>query len=489
MKKKNLIGSFGRGLGVLAGTVLLFCMGGCEKDAPGAERGSYEEPTQQAVLTPDPEPAVITQPEPTVADPEPEQTASSEIPVLVRSERSENYWGEDYRDLYLATDYQLLHVEEAYGESHPLLRDAVEAANESILIAESEIFSDLADEIKRQDPEDRKRDLEFGRFPEHLHWEVYTRRADPKILSYLILKRSYDGIAEYETQTCMAHNFYVESGQEIGFSEVVADEDAFYELLAEKTAKQSQEEMLSAYQIDRGYDPEATKQEILKCMKEDTGCWVLDPQGITFCFDSFIFVTGPEKVTVLFSEDTEGTIFTDAFRTDIPEDWIMQLPQFWEHTFDADDDGVADKLEFYESSDYDASADRFAVSGVSIGFDGKYEKFPCTEGADAYDYRAYLVHRGGKSSLLVSHMEYDYGYLDSYNLVAGGARQADAVEASIAWLEEAAQIWGEEKISPSYVPADPDRIPILYLEHAENPAITEGMLGIGSDGSFTEKTP
>ena len=85
-------------------------------------------------------------------------------------------------------------------------------------------------------------------------WMVYLRRADEKYLSF-VSEFCSEGLFDDGAYTeYTAHSYYVDNGKEIAFSDVIADENAFYDLLADKMYESINEKLQQYYSYDMGID-------------------------------------------------------------------------------------------------------------------------------------------------------------------------------------------------------------------------------------------
>ncbi len=467
-------------------------LGACEdKDDP---RGPYtpeekdEEPSPSEAA---PEPEVIL-PAPTQAtEPQEQQTTQiteiKEPPVLCISQRYSNY-GVDSSGWDIFVDYELLHTDKAYGGSHPELRDALEEVNGLIEEVTGEVCSDYAEILGSMSKAEYEKASQEGEIPKYSRYKVYTRRADERILSFLVESRNYELKFDYEDISYMAYNFYVGDGSEVKLSDVVADEDALYGLLAsklEETVNEGRELMMTGDALKH----DELKEMAAECIKTTDAVWVLDPQGISFYFDTGIFgLPWVVNATVLYAEDSPGTVFKDAFREDERDEWVMMLSKNCSTVFDAEDDGQGDTIRVDDIFDMvNGGSYYFNTSlGTSVDYNGKHYEFTDDSDAQPYDFTSYLLHRNGQTILMTTHSEFDDDYMDGYRLSGSDVMHVKRLDAGINYIALDEMIWGDETVIPRFVPADPARIPIRRYLNPETGEYSTGVFGMEADGTLTE---
>ena len=455
-------------------------LGACQKKE--SNRGIYKNEGDEDTKPTPTETPQLPDPTPTEAEPEPEpEPVSKDFPALAISSRYSNF-DVDQNGYDLAFDYELLHTEREYGNAHPELRDALEEVNSFIEEIVGEGCSGYAEILSGMSADQLKHEREMGEYPKYSYNKVYTRRVDDKIVSYIYENRSFDLNDEYDSVGVRGYNFYVEDGSEVKLSDVVADEDALYDLLAEKLSLIVHDGL--GDMMDYPIDPAKTKEEMLGYIDMYQSSWVLEPQGISFYFDTFTFMPWTTSVNVLFSEDTNGEIFTDEFRNDVCDEWVMKLPQNTETRFDAEDDGVTDVIRVCDMLEPNRGGDYHfdPIVGVNICYNGDINSF--TDGEQPYDYEAYLIHKDGKSVLLVNYSEYDFGYMDTYDLAGSKVYHAESISGWVEYLDRNDWLWGDETIYPQRVITKTTDIPVTDVVSLEGFECKSGILNIGIDASL-----
>lgn len=448
-------------------------LGACQKTE--SSRGIYE-PEEETKPTPTQQ-AQLPDPTPTEAEATPTPVpVSKDIPALAISKRYSDF-DNDNRGYELSFNYELLHTERAYGNAHPGLRDSMEEVNSFVEEVVGDGCSGYAEIISGMSDDELEHARNMGEYPKYSFNKAYTSRADEKIVSYIYENRSYDLNDEYDYVSVRGYNFYVEDGTPVELSDIVADEDALYDLMAEKLSVRVHDELEAM--MDYPVDPAKTRQEILDYISMYNASWVLTPQGISYYFDTFTFMPWVTGVTILFSKDTKGEIFTDEFRNEGCDEWIMKLPQYCQIEFDAEDDGKSDIIRVYDMTDFAAEFDYGAdpVIGVNIYLNGDISAF--TEGEQPYDNEAYLLHKDGKSYVLVYYSEYDYNFFDTYELRGTKAYHVDSFDGWIEGIPESDYIWGYEYNQPQRIITGYYGIPVCVLLNVETWEIKRGIMDIG----------
>ncbi len=449
-------------------------LGACQKTE--SSRGIYEPGEEETKPTPTQE-AQVTEPAPTETEATPTPVpVSKDFPALAISKRYTSF-DNDGKGYELSFTYELLHTEKAYGNAHPGLRDSMEEVNAFVEEVVGEGCSGYAEIISGMSDGELEHARSMGEYPKYSYNKAYTSRADEKIVSYIYENRSYDLNDEYDHVSIRGYNFYVEDGSPVELSDIVADEDALYDLMAEKLSVRVHDEL--EVMMDYPVDPAKTRQEMLDYISMYDASWVLTPQGISYYFDTFTFAPWVTGVTVFFSEDTKGEIFTDEFRNEKIDEWIMKLPQNCRIEFDAEDDGESDIIQVYDMMDFDAARTYGydMVTGVNIYLNGDISAF--TEGEEPYDNEAYLIHKDGKSYVLVNYSEYDFNYIDTYELLGTKAYHVDSFDGWVEGIPMSDYIWGNETNQPQRVITGYQGIPVCELTNRETWESRRGIMDIG----------
>lgn len=339
------------------------------------------------------------------------------------------------------------------------------------------------EEAKRKKEEETLKENELYSFEEN--WDTYVRRADGCIISFVteyVAVGAFDGqyYSEYK-----AHNYYTDSGEEIGFEDVIADEDAFFDLLAGRLSEYYEYAKKNIYQIDNDTDKDQIRDSVKDYMKEGSCAWTVDPQGVTFFLNSYTGLPEAVSATVLFSEDKEGKIFNEEFVESARDEWIMQVPQHVGSYCDTDDDGEAELIRAYaveEMKQYEGS-EEYYISGLKITCDSFSHSFRTrmTGGTDFYD--VFFMHKDHGTGLIEGHYEYDSAFINTYTLDKDSIDEADAVRGMFEGSDEEMDDEKEDHI-PCFIPTDLSKIRVKLEEDSEAREMTNDILSIGPKGKI-----
>ena len=367
----------------------------------------------------------------TVSKTEPETTDGGALAYLsdVWSVKKYDTEWRDNKDLVLDFDYEKIALGTKSRDMFPELDRSLMIANDLIVTDEANKYMANSKAIAAMSDAEIQEGIEEGTLPCEEHWNNFVRRADRKIFSFLSMDTAVSRI-EYNNAHYVGYNYRTQTGEELQLSDVVADQDKFCEMVAEKTAKIIDQEMGVYYA--EGEDPgEANAVRVKENLHtEARGNWTIDPQGVSVWFDSFTMMPGTLTVTVLYSEDTDGTVFKSEFRDDVPEDWAMGFPMYYDANFDAEDDGTADYVAVFDDHDYYDENDTIGyITGISVSCDGHYETV--TNGDEIYNIRPTLVHRSGNTYLMLSYAEYDYYTLECFKIENGLMKKVGSADGGL----------------------------------------------------------
>ena len=225
-------------------------------------------------------------------------------------------------------------------------------------------------------------------------------------------------------------------------------------------------------------------EAITLAIDDNRASWVLDPQGVTYFFDAYTVLRGAVSVTVLFSEDTERTIFTDEYRDNAPSKWMMRLPDAFPTTFDADGDGQGDVVSWFQYYD-DYGEDMTNVLNITLN--NGLERFE-TEFKEQYDYHVSLIHQNGHTELLVDHSEYDYQYVDTYTISEEKVEHVTGDEISLTYITRKSEERTDglhEYVSPEYILSDPSRIRIFKFKDDASETQINGIMSVDECGGIS----
>jgi len=374
-----------------------------------------------------------------------------EPPVLVMHKDSKYEWGDGSVPLIKHTFGYLL-VDDEYAKDHKGLADSLKDAREEIISKHEAAWDD---EIKSVN------ENSFGTYDDS--WNTYVRRADDSVVSFVNECCTVD---EYEGgyyTTYIAHSYYTDSGKEIKLTDIVDDEDAFYDLMADKMAEYIEYALKNKYADDVDFDKNKVRPDMLDYLKDGGITWTLDPQGITFWEDSYLSAPEAFSTTVLFADDKDGVIFNEEFANDVRDEWISQSPEANGSYFDIDDSG---KLEFvqayplYEVRDFEDSTEFFINRyEVHIGSANEEIMLDMPGGTDFLDF--FYVHRDGRTYLLESDYEYDTYSTYIFTVEGRGLEEAGFIAARFETTEP-----NGETYDPYYIPTDLSNIRMMLDPNA-----------------------
>ena len=276
--------------------------------------------------------------------------SSDNIPILLLHTDSD-YAVNSKNNPAIHVNYNYLALDKEYAQSHEALDKALKSANEEILALESECFDQAKEDLSGSD------DYTFD-----ANYYTFFRRADGKYLSFINECCTF-GTFDLDYYSFIAHSYYVESGKEIELSDIVADEDAFYAILSEKVKAVVDDDLYIYMGEYSNKDAEDFVEEIKDSLEDGKCSFTLDPQGVTFWFDSNVFSPMCAGATVLFCEDADNTIFNEEFSKDIPDEWVMQMPTGDRTYFDANGDE--------DSEEADNKGGKFDDKEVDVAWAGE----------------------------------------------------------------------------------------------------------------------
>ncbi len=351
---------------------------------------------------------------------------------------------------------------------------------ESLKRARDEMFS------KRKEAWDKDLEAlkENGLFSFDDGWMVYLRRADEKYLSFVTEYHSegmYDDVAYTEY---MAHSYRVDDGKEITFSDVVADQDAFFDLLTEKMYGSIDSKLKEYYSIGLDMDKEKFEEDLKGYMRSGELAWTLDPFGVTCYLPAYKAALFAESGTIQFSEDSDKKIFNDEFRNSARNEYVIQIPDYAGSYIDINDSGVPSYVRASELYDYDAEKDDFYLSGLFINCANDVKSVPTTMPNGTDFYNIFLLHRDGETILLENHDEYDRSFINTYVLARHEVSEADSMRGCLEWASRKDYDINGEGYTPVYVPTDPSKIRILTGKGQFSGDWSPTVLNVGNKGKI-----
>ncbi|MBR4768492.1 MAG: DUF3298 domain-containing protein, partial [Lachnospiraceae bacterium] len=356
----------------------------------------------------------------------PKDADVSKLSEVYLKSRENLHW-KDNSDLIIDYEYEQIELGEKDKERYPDLAKSLLIVNDLIATDEGNLFMSDVKSLQDISDEDYQEAYEDDRLPLKAHWNIYLRRADSKVTS-LVVQNILESSFDYDRVQYTGYNYLSETGEELSLSDIVADEDAFLEVLKKKTAEELKREEPDLFGDE---DPDLSLiNDYLH--PEARGNWTMDPQGITVWFNAYTFIPFDVSVTILFSEDTDGTLFKDEWKTFAPIEWIMYIPLNRNTVFDVEEDGKPDYLTVYDHYDmYEEDSYEF-IDGLSFLYNGAPQTV--TGWGDRYDTRLALVHKPEKTFVLDFLHDYDYAFMNMYELSGGKVEDIGYIQGSPATI-------------------------------------------------------
>ena len=292
-------------------------------------------------------------------------------------------------------------------------------------------------------------------------WKVYLRRADEKYLSFVTEFCSEGLFDNGENTEYTAHSYNVDSGKEIAFADVIADEDAFFDLLADKMYESINSKLKQYYSYEIADDKETFRNDLKDMKKSGELAWTLDPFGVTCYLSSYTKAPFAESAVIQFSEDADHVIFADEFRDSAKDEYVIQLPQYVGSYIDLNDSGVSEYVDVSEFYDYNETYDDMVLAGLHLSSGGDWKNIPMTMPGGTDFYNIFLIHKDGGTVVFENHDEYDTSFLNTYVLARHEVREGDSARGCLEWASRMDYDINGEGYTPVYVPTDPSGIRVL----------------------------
>lgn len=432
---------------------------------------------------------VTEEPEP-VAEPEEEVPSEPETDgealELYVQRGQDLYYGDGHRSLLVSYSFDQLILGEEDQKKYPELNKTLDKINDLIAKEESYAFDEEIGWIEDQDPNDVARAIEDQMYPDEMEWTTYVRRADDQVLSYLSQSTRYSHV-DYNYVETKGHTIDVASGRELELKDIVTDEDALYELLAQKGKPIIEKEMADFYGLEQEQNLSDLKDALKGYLEKGQGSWVLDPQGLSFWFDSYSATYGCTCIPILFCEDTDGKIFKETWSKNIPDQWAMEFPLYHKVFCDTDDDGTPNEV--YVGLDERMSEGDYPYAytvGFYVEHDQQQAEFPNEE--DPYDFRFTLVHRGGKSVVLEKHSEYDWNFMELVTLGSGKPKLTDCLTggmlADFDWESLPENVY----TTPRRILTDPAHVEVAVPSNMLSTCEASAVYAIETDGTWKSES-
>ena len=346
--------------------------------------------------------------------------------------------------------YTYLMLDGDSAKTYEGLAASLENARDEILSMQKKAWNDDLEKIE-----------ENGLLTFKEGWKTYIRRADDEYLSF-VTEYSGEGMFDNGAYTeYTAHSYYVEGGKEIAFSDVIADEDAFFGLLSDKMYESINNKLQQYYSFGIDEDKTAFKTDMMDYMKSGKLAWTLDPFGVTCYLPAYTKAPFAESAVVQFSEDADHVIFADDFRDGEEAEYIIQIPEYVGSYIDVNDSGVPSFVDVSEYYDYSEEQDDMYLFGLHVSCAGDGKNIPITMSGGTDFYNIFLIHKDGSTVVLENHDEYDTSFLNTYVLDRHEVREADSARGCLEWAGQKDYDINGEGYTPVYVPTDPSKIRVL----------------------------
>ncbi len=405
------------------------------------------------------------------AEPEEEEITKG-VPDLLLFRENAYEWKEDNTPA-IKQQFTYLMLDGESAKSNRELASSLEKARDEMFAKRKEAWDKNLEAIK----ENPLINFDEG-------WLVYLRRADEKYLSFVTEYHSegmYDDVAYTEY---MAHSYRVDDGKEISFSDVVADEGFFFDILAEKMYGSIDSKLKEYDSIGLDIEKEKFEEDLKGYMRSGELAWTLDPFGVTCYLPAYKASLFAESATIQFSEDNDNKIFNDEFRNSVRNEYVIQIPGYVGSYIDINDSGVPTYVRASELYDYDVEKDDFYLSGLFVSCAGDVKSFPTTMPNGTDFYNIFLLHRDGETILFENHDEYDQSFINTYVLARHEVAEADSTRGCLEWASQKDYDINGEGYTPVYIPTDPAKIRVLTGKGEFAGDWSPTVLNVGNKGKI-----
>ncbi len=338
---------------------------------------------------------------------------------------------------------------------------------------EDDTYNDLSEKLnelnKVVESEHNKTDNPLGE-----GCRIFLRRDDRQVFSVVCEYREYK--EEIDGVRTRGYSYLTDSGKELELSDIVDDEEEFFNRLANILSVEVTNKMMVI--TDEFMEPEDMREDLKNLLDSGEYGWVVDPQGVTFWFDRINAVLGNVTATVLFADDADGTIFNKDFVTNAPDEWIMQIPGDYSRTcFDREDDGMIDTISWTLSQTSGDDAMQYP-SGIDVCINGRNylsDEIIESYGGMFYGTIAMLVHKDKQTYFMTYYCEEAEPSFVTLSLKDDTVKRSDAK-----------YVYIDRDGDGEYVPTDPSAIRV-YSDHGgdEMTEYPPEIMSMDSDGMLT----
>ena len=325
---------------------------------------------------------------------------------------------------------QEIHLTEQDAAVYPQLAQALEAYNTKTQSDLTELFHTYCEGART----DRK--TSSWEYEAAVETDIYVRRADEEVFSFMVNEYSYSGGA-HGYYSFVGHNYRTATGEVISLSDVVKDDAQFRQVVEQKLRDKYGDylepdltDRLESYAVSGGeyeYD------------------WRMDGTGIYVIFNPYAiapYAAGAQQIHIGFEE--YPALFTGEFHKQEGA-FVYQICPWLDDTVDPDGDG--ERQTFAIENGYDEYSNMNSLT-VQLG-----EKSATIGNLYYYDPLYFLFH-------LEDGRNYLYADLTSEN-DSHAIETFDLNHASPVWVGETyagfGMLWDMERdIGMDQVPTDPD---------------------------------
>ncbi len=321
-------------------------------------------------------------------------------------------YSDDYSTTLISSSYELLHLCDEAAAAYPKLADTLESVNAYIEDGQKQLYRSDENYISGLTQKEIDDAREQGYVLAGYELKTYVRRADGDVLSFMCCTEKKNSI-EWVYHSYMGFSIDMHTGKLLGLEDIVNDEQALISLLTSKAAEAANEYNSGFNGYQEEYDLDKLEGIIRQSLEGGGVSWTLDPQGLTFYFDTYNLIVSYLEVPILFAEDPEGKIFNGDYPE--PAYWTTYVQPFMDLDFDADNDGDTDELYIlgYESHDEDFGYEY----NLTLDYNG--QKLDSAQDMVSDD-RFILVHEPGRTWLYMTYSSYNTPITDIYELSDDG---------------------------------------------------------------------
>lgn len=229
-------------------------------------------------------------------------------------------------------------------------KDAEKTAKDEIelLVEAYNDYYEYAEEWERQ---------EYALYMEET-CEAFVMRADSNVVSVCASYYEYWG-GVHGMYGLYGQNYDTKTGRIIKFSEVITDEDSFFEIVDEK--------LKTHPEYKDYYEQYISMDEYREILEGDDPLFIIDNEGVIIVFNPYAigaYSMGQQIIKVLFSEAPE--IFNEKYTIHCDSYVIPLLPEL-ETANAIDIEGDGNRLPVVTQYDYDSEYSEFTSFSVSVG--------------------------------------------------------------------------------------------------------------------------